>query len=115
MIVGGCGIGHSPNDARTWWSSVGKRDIVRGDLAPTAPLAVSIPVFASGRGGTTSFQNRARMGNNHWVLDELARATPTSKRRKWALSEVDSLIARRSGSVQYGLMASRLIHTAIGD
>jgi hypothetical protein len=51
---------------------------------------------------------RSRLAHNHWVLDLLANQVPGGRRRRrFALKEMDALVASDSMTVAAGVRAAR--------
>ncbi len=104
-------LGLDIRSAQDWWGDQGQRKIDKADLTPDGPLGRALPVYATGRGSQTAYQQQVRIAHNHWVCDLLAGRAPSSRRAQWADAEIDALIESRSRSTQWGLMAAREIFT----
>lgn len=107
-------LGHRPVEARQWAVDNAKPKITTAHLHPDQPLGHAIPVFATARGGRTSTQQRSRAAHNHWVLDQLASSTPTSKRRDWGIATSNELADSREGHVRFGLLAALQVLEDLG-
>ena len=77
--------------------SLGLEKISHDDLRTGQSLAGFLPVFANG--GGTSQAGNFLAHHNYWASDLYASKVPTRGRKKWAIKQLEQIVANRKASI----------------